>query len=48
MSIPGLCSVEWWGDLVIGKNLEVNDNDMVKVLSWHLPGGPEEKHKNRS
>lgn len=34
VSVPGLCSVEWWGDLVIGKNLE------VKIMTWskYYPG----------
>jgi hypothetical protein len=32
---------KWW----VRKDLEGNDNGLIEVLFWHLPGGTEENHK---
>jgi hypothetical protein len=41
MALNGRMIDEWQ----IRKDFKGNSHDMIKVLSWHLPGRTEENHK---
>jgi hypothetical protein len=44
LSAAGLCSIEWWDERCIGKDVEGSSHGIIKVLHGNLPGITEESH----
>jgi hypothetical protein len=48
LSVSQICAAEWQmiGEKSIGEDVQGSGHGLIRVLSWHLPGGFEENDKN--